>query len=72
MLCYMKRFWPPTLFAWTMLALAVMFGLCLYVDVSDPCVRYEDRGYTTLGGYLHKDIECVERKSGWRATPLTP
>ncbi len=68
----MKKFIPRTLFGWVLLATVAFLALFMYINISDPCVRFQDNGYTTLGGYLHKDMECVERKSGWKAAAVVP
>lgn len=54
--------------------LMIMGGIILaataWVEVADPCVRYENRGLvaTTYGNRttIEPQQVCVERRSGWK------
>lgn len=60
----------PVMVALAAVAFAVFLILVGYVEISDPCVRYESRGLvaTTYGNRttIEPQQVCVERKSGWR------
>lgn len=54
---------------WLVLASVLLLALAIYGEISDPCVRWKNRGWiiTSYGdpAMVQPQQVCVERRSGW-------
>lgn len=55
---------------WLVVTTVALVALLIYVEISDPCVRYEPRGWVAITYGNRTTVEpqqvCVERQSGWK------